>query len=119
MGHRKLIFRPRTSRKQIKSSIEQGLAEKEFKKTVQVAITHYTTKSTGLDFATAILATSEAVTIAKDLKWSRSAEDIANMAISVAESRTDKRLSEFRRRTVFEQVVRSLQKAREESSNAQ
>lgn len=119
MGHRKLIFRPRISRKQIKSSIEQGLSEKEFNKTVQVAITHYTTRSTGLDFATAILATSEAIAIAKDLKWSRSAEDIANMAISVAESRTDKRLSEFRRKTVFEEVVKSLQRAREESSNVQ
>lgn len=119
MGHRKLVFRPRTSRKQIKSSFEQGLKEKEFKKTVQIAISHYTTRSTGIDFATAILATSEALAIAKDLRWSRSSEDIANMAISVAESRTDKRLSEFRRKTVFEQVVKSLQKTREESSSGQ
>lgn len=117
MGHRKLIFRQRISRKEIKSSIEQSLNEKDFKRTVQIAITHYTTRTTGLDFATAILATSEAQAIAKDLKWSRSLEDMANMAISVAESRTDKRLSEFRRKTVLEQVVNTLQKLREESKS--
>lgn len=117
MGHRREVFRPRTSKKKIKTSFEQSLKEKEFEKTVQVAISHYTTRSTGLDFATAILATSEALAIAKDLKWKRSTEDIANMAISVAESRTEKRLIPFRRKTVFEQVVKSLEKAREESKS--
>ena len=115
MGHRREVFRPRRSKQKIRSSFEQSLEEKEFQKTVQIAISHYTRGSTGLDFATAILATSEALAIAKDLKWRRSSEDIANMAISVAESRTEKRLSKFRRKTVFEQVIKSLQKAREES----
>lgn len=113
-----MVFRPRSSKKKIRSSFEQSLKEKEFQKTVQVAISHYTTSSAGADFATAILATSEALAIAKDLSWSRSYEDIANMAISVAESRTDKRLSEFRRKTVFEQVIKSLHKEREESKDA-
>lgn len=115
MGHRREVFRPRKSRKKIRQSIEQSLKEKEFQKTAQIAISHYTKKSTGLDFATAIIATSEAISIAKDLSWRRSVEDIANMAISVAESKTEKRLSTFRRQTILELVTKSLEKAKEES----
>lgn len=117
MGHRREVFRPRRSRKKIKQSLERSLSEKEFNKTAQIAISHYTRRSTGTDFATAIIATSEAISIAEGLKWSRSFEDIANMAIAVAESKTDKRLSSFRRRTVLELVTRSLQKAKEESKD--
>lgn len=115
MGHRREVFRPRKSKKKIRESFEQSLKQKEFQKTAQVAISHYTQRSTGLDFATAITATSEAISIARDLKWSRSIADIANMAISVAESRTEKRLSKFRRQTVLELVTKSLEKAKEES----
>jgi len=115
LGHRREIFRPRKSRKKIRQSFEQSLSEKEFQKAAQIAVLHYTTRSTGLHFATALIATSEAISIAKDLKWSRSVEDITNMAISVAESRTEKRLPEYRRQTVFEIIRKSLEKAKEES----
>jgi hypothetical protein len=91
------------------------LNEKKFEKAAQIAISQYTTKSTGLDFATAIIATSEAIAIAKELNWSRSIEDIAIMAISIAERKTDRRLSEYRRLTVQELVSKSLEKAKEES----
>lgn len=117
MGHRREVFRPRTRKQKIRTSFEKSLEEKDFDRTVQIAISHYTTTATGLDFATAVLATSEALAIAKDLKWGRSTEDIANMAISVAESRTEKSLSTFRRKTVFEQVLNTLKRAREESKN--
>lgn len=117
LGHRREVFRPRKSKKKIERSLEQSLEQKEFQKTAQLAISHYTKRSTALDFATAITATSEAISIAKDLKWSRSVADIANMAISVAESRTEKRLSTFRRKTVLELVTKSLEKAKEESQS--
>jgi len=117
LGHRTEVFRPRGSKKKIKRIFERSLEQKEFQKTAQVAISHYTKRSTSLDFATAITATSEAISIARDLRWSRSIEDIANMAISVAESRTKKRLSKFRRQTVLELVVKSLEKSKEESKD--
>jgi len=112
LGHRREVFRPRVSRKKIKKDFGEKLNEKKFGEAVQLAISHYTTKSTGLDFATALIATSEAISLARDLEWSRSVEDITNMAISVAESRTEKKLSKFRRHTIFELVRKSLEKAR-------
>jgi len=115
LGHRREVFRPRKRRKKIRESFEQSLKEKEFERAAQIAISHYSTRSTGLDFATAIIATSEAIAIAKELKWSRSLEDITTEAISSAENKTQRKLSEYRRQTIFELVIKSLEKMKEES----
>jgi len=115
MGHRREVFRPRKSREKIKRSFEKNLNEKKFDKAVQLAISHYITRSAGRDFGIALIAASEAISLAKELAWSRAVEDIANMAISVAENRADKRLSKFRRHTVFELVTKTLEKVKEES----
>jgi hypothetical protein len=114
VGHRREVFRPRKSRAKIRQSFERELQAKEFERAAQVAISHYTTRATGLDFATAMMATSEAIAIGRELRWKRSLEEIAHMAISVAESRTENRLSDFRRQTVFDLVRKSLEKAKEE-----
>ena len=59
MGHRREIFKPRKRSTNIKKTFERNLKEKEYQKATQIAITHYTNTSTGTDFSTAIIATSE------------------------------------------------------------
>lgn len=117
MGHRREVFKPRKGRKHIESQINQELDKKNFDGVVQTALSHYLTKSSVDTFTLALVATVEAINVARDLNWSRTTEELADIGITLAESKTRIKLTTFNKQIVFNLISKSLQKerAKEES----
>jgi len=110
LGHRREIFRPRIRKSKIESQVNTKLKEKKFNEAVQVTLSHYTGKSVADAFAVSILATAEAIIIAKDKNWDRSIEEFALNGIKNAEKKIHTKLVPFRKQVVFELVTKSLRK---------
>ena len=116
MGHRREVFRPR-SKKKVRSQIRNALKENEYKRAANIAAFSYSSRPIADDFAISILATAEAITLGRELKWKRSPEDLVSAGISIAERKLDSRINRKRRSVIFESMVRSVvEQVRKEKS---
>ena len=110
MGHRREIFKPRTSKRKVASQIKQALDENNFDKAVQSSLSHFINKKTADAFSTSLLATAEAFNIANEQRWTRSIEEVTFIAIKNTEVKKEISLSRFERQTVFRIVSNALRK---------
>ena len=115
MGHRREVFRPR-SKRQIRKGIQRSLQEKRFENAARIAAFSYSSRPIADDIAISILATAEAVVLARQLEWRKSTEDLVSAGISIAERKLDSRINRKRRSVVFESIARSVERAREGES---
>ena len=110
MGHRKEIFKPRTRKSKISTQFNEKLEQSKIDEAVQLGLAHFSTKSTSDAFATSLIATAEALIIAKEANWSKPIETFALKGISLAERKTDTSLNRFRKKTIYHLVLNSLKK---------
>lgn len=115
MGHRREVFRP-TSSKKIKVQIQQSLQENKFSQAAQIAAFNYSSRPIADDFAISIVATAEAITLARELKWKKSNEDLVSAGLSIAERKLASRVNPKRRSIIFESIVRSVERSRKGES---
>lgn len=110
MGHRREVFRPRKSKSKIANLVNNKLQEEKFDDAVKITLSNYTGKRVSDAFAISILATAEAMIVAKENNWIRSIEEYALNGIKNAENKINVKLRPFRKQVVFELVTNSLRK---------
>jgi len=110
LGHRKGILKPRISKTKISTQFNDKLAQTKIDEAVQIGLAHYSTKSTSDAFATSLIATAEALILAREANWTKPIETYALNGISRAERKTDTSLNKFRKKTIYHLVLNSLKK---------
>jgi hypothetical protein len=110
LGHRKEIFKPRKSKSKTAPLIQSKLEEKKFDEAIQVTLSNYLDKGASDAFAISLLATAEAIVLAKENNWIRPIEEYVLNGIKNAEIKIDTKLNRFRREIIFELVTNSLRK---------
>jgi hypothetical protein len=115
MGHRKEVFRPRTKQTERKG-IEDALRSGEFKKAATIAAFSYSDRPIADDFAISLVATAEAVSLGKELRWKRSTEDLVSAGLSIAERKLDSKVNRRRRPIIFESISRSVERVKKKES---
>lgn len=115
MGHRKEVFRPR-SKRTVRKGIQQALRNGEYRKAANIAAFSYSARPIADDFAISLIATAEAISLGKDLRWKRSTQDLVSAGLSIAERKLDSKINRRRRSIIFEGVSRSVERARKEGS---
>lgn len=116
LGHRREVFRPQTKRR-VRKDIQKALEDREFEKAVNLAAFSYSARPISDDFAISFVATAEAVSLGRELNWSRSTEDLVAAGISIAERKFEARINRRRRSVIIEAIARSVERARREESS--
>lgn len=117
MGHRREVFRPR-SKQTIRKGIQQALKSGEYKKAANIAAFSYSARPIADDFAISLVATAEAISLGRELKWKRSIEDLVAAGLSIAERKLESKINRRRRPIFFESVSRSVERARKKESES-
>ena len=115
MGHRREVFRPRST-KTIKNKLQQSLKDGRFTDAANIAAFSYSSRPIADDFTISVLATAEAITLGRQLKWKKITEDLVSAGISIAERKLNSRVNRKRLSIVFESIARSVERARKEKS---
>lgn len=115
MGHRKEVFRPR-SKRTVRRNIQQALIDGKYEKAASIAAFSYSARPIADDFAISLVATAEAISLGKELRWTRSTEDLVTAGLSIAERKLESKVNKRRRSIIFESISRSVERARKEES---
>lgn len=116
MGHRKEVFRP-TSKVKVKNQIQLALKDNNYTLAADVAAFSYSSRPIADDFAISFLATAEAISLGRQLKWERDTEDLVTAGISIAERKMESRINRQRYQIIFEGITRSVERTRKEESS--
>jgi len=117
MGHRKEVFRPR-SKRTIRKGIQKALLDSEYRKAANIAAFSYSSRPIADDFAISLVATAEAISLGRALKWKKSTEYLVTAGLSIAEDKLESKVNRSRRPIVFESISRSVERTRKEGSAA-
>ena len=118
MGHRKEVFRPR-SRRTVRKHIQQALMDGKYERAANIAAFSYSARPIADDFAISFVATAEAISLGRDLKWKRSTEDLVTAGLSIAERKLESKINRQRRPIIFESVSRSVERTRKEEGRGE
>jgi hypothetical protein len=116
MGHRREVFWPRT-KKTIRKGIEQALKNEEYEKAAHIAAFNYSVTPIADDLAISLVATAEAISLGRELKWKRSVEDLVAAGLSIAERKLDSNVNRLRKSIIFDSVSRSVDRAKKKEES--